>query len=105
MPAATKPAKTECRNPNTGSRMNIDAATYQLFAKAITHTLQGGKQLTYTQLVTGVKDFLQQQQINFGGSVEWYSVTVKNALQSEGIIEVFTRKGRKLHRLIKTLSI
>lgn len=98
MPASTKPAKTECRNPNTGS-MNIDAATYELFAKAITHTLQGDKQLTYTQLVAGVKDFFQQQQINFGGSVEWYSVTVKNALQSEGIIEVFTRKGRKLHHL------
>jgi hypothetical protein len=104
MPASTKPAKTECRNPNTGSSMNIDAATYELFAKAITHTLQGDKQLTYTQLVAGVKDFFQQQ-INFGGSVEWYSVTVKNALQSEGIIEVFTRKGRKLHQLIKTLSI
>jgi hypothetical protein len=86
MPASTKPAKTECRNPNTGS-MNIDAATYELFAKAITHTLQGDKQLTYTQLVAGVKDFLQQQQVNFGGSVEWYSVTVKNALQSEASLK------------------
>ena len=71
MPTTNKPAaKVECINPNTGGRMNIDAATYDLFSKAIYHTLLGGKQLTYTQIVEGVKNCFQKQETNFDGSVE-----------------------------------
>jgi hypothetical protein len=100
MPTATKPsAKAECINPNTGNRMNIDAATYELFSKAIYHTLKEGKQLTYTQMVDGINDCFKQQKTKFNGSVEWYAVTVKNDLQAKGVIEAFTEKGKKLHRL------
>jgi hypothetical protein len=102
MPSKTQSQKTECLNPNTGGRMNIDAATYDLFSKAITYTLQGDQPLTYTQIVEGVKTCFQQQQTTFNGSVEWYAVTVKNDLQSRGILEVFTERGKKLHRLAKT---
>ena len=92
-------AKVECINPNTGHRMNIDAGTYELFSKAIYHTLKGNKELTFTQIVEGVKECFQQKKTIFIGSVEWYAVTVKNDLESKGIIEVFTQKGKKLHRL------
>ena len=101
MPANTSTDKVECINPNTGSRMHIDAATYALFSKAIYHTLLAEKALTYTELVAGIKDCFQQQKTTFDGSVEWYAVTVKNDLQSKGIIEAFTEKGKKLHRLAK----
>ncbi len=101
MPTATKPAaKVECINPNTGGRMNIDAGTYELFSKAIYHALKQKKTpLTYTQIVDGVKDCFRQQKTSFDGSVSWYTVTIKNDLQAKGVIEAFTEKGKKLHKL------
>jgi hypothetical protein len=33
--------------------------------------------------------------------VDWYAITVKNDLQAKGIIEAYTEKGKKLHRLGK----
>lgn len=102
MSTATKQAgKVECLNPNTGRRMLIDAATYELFAKAICHTLMGGKELTYTQIVEGVRECFQKEKTAFDGSAEWYAVTVKNDLQAKGVLDVFTQKGKKLHRLSK----
>jgi hypothetical protein len=79
--------------------MMINAATYELFSKAIYHTLKSGKELTYTALVEGVHDCFRKQKTAFDGSVEWYTVTVKNDLQAKGAIETFTTKGKKLHRL------
>ena len=99
---ATKPSnKVECLNPNTGGRMNIDKDIYDLFSKAIYHTLKQGKALTYTQLVDGVKECFKKQKTKFDGSVGWYAVTIKNDMQSTGVIEAFTEKGKKLHRLAK----
>ena len=102
MSTTTKQAgKVECLNPNTGRRMLIDGATYDRFAKAISCTLMGGKQLTYTQIVEGVRECFRKEKTAFDGSVEWYAVTVKNDLQAKGVLDVFTQKGKKLHRLSK----
>ena len=40
MATKTAPQKVECLNPNTGGRMNIDKKIYDLFSKAIYHTLK-----------------------------------------------------------------
>jgi len=100
---ATKAAsqKVECLNPNTGGRMNIDKATYDLFSKAIYHTLKKGKSLTYTEIVEGIDECFKQQKTKFKGSVSWYTVAIKHDMHARGIIEVFTEKGKKLHRLKK----
>ncbi|HEX6335290.1 MAG TPA: hypothetical protein VFZ78_13745 [Flavisolibacter sp.] len=101
MPVSTKPARVECLNPNTGSRMNIDKSTYDLFSKAIYHTLKQRQPLTYTEIVDGIRDCFREQKTRFSGSVSWYAVTVKHDMHARGIIEVFTEKGKKLHRLAK----
>lgn len=100
---ATKavPQKVECLNPNTGGRINIDKKTYDLFSKAIYHTLKKNQPLTYTEIVEGVKECFQQAKTKFDGSVSWYAVTVKHDMHARGIIEVFTEKGKKLHRIKK----
>jgi hypothetical protein len=95
------PEKIECINPNTGRHMQIDASTYALFAKAIRHALKGGKLISYTELVEGVRNYFKKQAISFKGSVGWYTVTVKKDMQASGLIEVFTEKGRTMHRLSK----
>jgi hypothetical protein len=93
-------AKIECLNPNTGGKMNIDASIYNLFSKAIYHTLKNEKQgITYTDIVSGIKKCFKEKQTIFKGSVEWYAVTIKNDLVAKGIIKTFTEKGKKLHRL------
>jgi len=100
---ATKTAspKVECLNPNTGGKMNIDKNIYDLFSKAIYQTLQKNQPLTYTQIVEGIHDRFKQQKTKFDGSIEWYAVTVKHDMHARGIIEVFSEKRKKLHRLSK----
>ena len=96
-----KLSKVECFNPNTGRRMSIDGETYQLFAKAIKQTLKGRNAITFSEMVEGVKKYFRLHGTAFKKSVPWYAVTVKNDLQVRNTIEVFTEKGRKLHRLKK----
>ena len=94
-------AKTECLNPNTGRRMSIDSATYTLFSEAIQHTLQQNSPLTFTALVQGVDACFKEKKTIFCGAVDWYTITVKNDMHSRGLLEVFTQKAKKLHRLAK----
>lgn len=94
------PEKVACLNPNTGRKMNIDAATYELFSKAIYHTLKKEKEgISYTDIVKGVKKCFKEQKTIFKGSIEWYTVTVKHDMEASGVMETFTEKGKKLHRL------
>lgn len=99
MATKTLQKKVEILNPNTGRRMNIDQTTYDLFSKAIYHTLKAGKLLTFTQIVEGVYNCFREQKIKFEGSVEWYTISVKHDMHAKGIIEVSTEKGKKLHSL------
>jgi hypothetical protein len=102
MPARST-GKIKCLNPNTGGKMNIDAKVYDHFSKAIYHTLKKSKQgVTYTDIVGGVKRCFKEERTNFQGSVEWYAVTVKNDMVAKGVIETFTEKGKKLHKLKST---
>jgi hypothetical protein len=47
----------------------------------------------------GVQNCFKQQKTKFVSSVGWYAVTVKNDMQARDVVEVFTEKGKKLHRL------
>ena len=99
---AAKPGnKAECLNPNTGRKMYIDEDVYDLFSKAIYHTLKKKKGITYTDMVKGVKECLKEKKIKFKGSIEWYAVTVKNDMEANGIIQTVFEKGKKLHSLKK----
>jgi hypothetical protein len=58
--------------------------------------------VTYTDIVSGIKQCFKEEQTAFEGSIEWYAVTVKNDMIANGVIETFTEKGKKLHRLKST---
>lgn len=95
--------KIECLNPNTGSKMNIDAKIYDIFSKAIYHTISKNKQgVTFTDIVNGIKKCFKEERTIFKGSVEWYAVTVKNDMVANDVIETFIANGKKLHRLRST---
>ena len=98
--SAKSAEKVECHNPNTGGKMNIDAKVYDLFSKAIYHTLKENKHaITYTDIVSGIKKCFKEKETVFKGSTGWYAVTVKNDMEAKGVIETFTEKGKKLHKL------
>ena len=103
--AATKTInKIECTNPQTGSKFKIDADIWTLFNRAITEVLSGGKALTYTEITAGVKKFITKNKIPFKKSISWYAVSVKLDMETRGMIEAYTEKGKKLHRMKKTKS-
>ena len=89
----------ECANPNTGRRIQIAASTWNLFSRAIKETLKGKKELTFTEIVDGIHQYLKKNKISFKQSVEWYAITVKHDLHVRGVIEVYEEKGKKLHKL------
>lgn len=101
METTSRPLKAECINPNTGGRMNIDRTTYDLFSKAIYHTLKKHGPQTYADMVDGIYECFAEQKIKFDGSVEWYAITVKHDMHARGIIDVYTEKRKKLHRIKK----
>jgi len=101
MPTTKTVNKVQMTNPRTGSKMNIDADTWILFNRAITDVLSGGKALTYTEITDGVKKFITKNKIPFKNSISWYTVSVKLDMETRGMIEAFTEKGKKLHRLKK----
>jgi len=99
--AKTTPQKTECINPNTGNSMFIDADTYKLFQKAIYHTLKTTAGITFSEIVKGIKKCFKEDKVKFTKSVSWYAVTVKMDMEVKKVIETYTEKGVKLHRLKK----
>ena len=92
-----KGEKVNCSNPNSGRVMQIDKDTWELFYQGIKESLKGGKSLTFTEMVEGMRDYLKANKIKFSQSVDWYTVTVKNDLDVRKMIKVYTEKGRKLH--------
>lgn len=98
----TRKETIECANPNTGRRIQIDASTWKLFSTAIKETLKGNKAITYTEMVEGIQQYFKKNKIKFDQSVGWYAVTVKHDLHVRGVIEVYTEKGKKLHKLAKS---
>jgi hypothetical protein len=101
MKSTLQPEKITCHNPNTGRMMQVDGSLYEPIARAIRNSLKGGKELTYTELVDAVKGALSKSKTAFPGSVSWYTVTVKHDMQVKGAIEVWDKKGRRMHRLAK----
>lgn len=92
--------KAECLNPNTGRKMNIDSDIYNLFSKAIYHTLKEAKKgISFTEITDGVEECFRKKKTVFKGAVAWYTVTVKNDMEVRGVIEIFMERGKKLHRL------
>ena len=94
--------KIDCLNPNTGRRISIDSAVYELFSKAIYDILKKEKKgITYTQIVNGIKKHFSDQKITFKGSIGWYAVTVKHDMVANHIIETWMENGTRLHKLKK----
>ncbi len=101
MAKAAKPKKTTVTHPRTGTEMKFDAAIYEPVKAAILQSLKGSKGKTFTELTDDVIKIMRKKMPAFKGSVPWYTISTRLDLETRGIVETFTEKGKKLNRLAK----
>ncbi|MDZ4806927.1 MAG: hypothetical protein SGI96_01515 [Bacteroidota bacterium] len=109
MAKAVKPNKTTTTHPRTGSQFNIDAAIYEPFKAAILQSLKGSKGKTFTELTDDVVKIIRKKMpvpiaIGIRKSIPWYTISIRLDLETRGIVETFTKKGKKLNQLPHSLS-
>lgn len=101
MAKVVKPKKVTTTHPRTGSQFNIDDAIYQPFKAAILQSLKGSKGKTFTDLTDDVVKIIRKKMPEFKKSIPWYTISIRLDLETRGIVETFTEKGKKLNRLRK----
>ncbi|MCB0695713.1 MAG: hypothetical protein KDC07_00030 [Chitinophagaceae bacterium] len=92
--------KIQLKHPAGKNAPKISVKTYELFKTAITQILTQTPLITYSDLADKVSEYIRDNRSDFFGSVEWFTVTVKQHLESEGIIETIIENGRKMHKLV-----
>ncbi|MBK6937289.1 MAG: hypothetical protein IPH18_10730 [Chitinophagaceae bacterium] len=101
MPNPTARNKIMTTHPRTGTRFTIDEEIYEPFKTAILQSLKGGKGKTFTELTNDVRIIIKKELPDFKRSVAWYTISIRLDLETKGIIETFTEKGKKWNRLKK----
>jgi hypothetical protein len=91
--------KTITTHPHTRREMKMDAETYARFKEAILQSLKGSRGKTFTELTDDVAKIFKKKWPQFKGSVPWYTISVRLDLETRGIVETFTEKGKRLNKL------
>jgi hypothetical protein len=76
-------------------------AVYDPFKAAILQSLKGSKGKAFTELTDDVVKIIKKKVPGFKGSIPWYTISILRDLETRGIAESFTEKGKKLNRLKK----
>ncbi len=88
-------------HPRTGNRLRIEEAIYIPFKAAILQSLKGSEGKTFTELTADVTKSIRKKLPSFKKSIPWYTISVRLDLETRGLVETFTEKGKKLNRLKK----
>lgn len=91
--------KIQLIHPEGKNAPRISLKTYEIFKNAILTALEDGTVLTFTELADAVEEYIDVNKIEFSGSADWFTISVKHHLESEGRIETLVEKGRKMTRL------
>jgi hypothetical protein len=96
-----KTSKSILTHPESKREMKIDAVIYEPFKAAIMQSLKGSKGKTFTELTNDVVKIIKKKMPGFKKSIPWYTISILRDLETRGIAESLTEKGKKLNRLIK----
>ncbi|OSZ73856.1 hypothetical protein CAP36_17820 [Chitinophagaceae bacterium IBVUCB2] len=99
MAKTIKSKKTNVTHPVTGTERKFDAAIYDPFKAAILQSLKGSKGKSFTELSDDVVKIIKKKMPGFNKSIPWYTISIRLDLETRGIVETFTDKGKKLNRL------
>jgi hypothetical protein len=94
-----KATKSTTTHPRTGREMKIDATVYEAIKAAILQSLKGSRGKTFTDVTDDVVKIIRKKMPEFKKSIPWYTISILLDLQTRGIVETFTEKGKKLNRL------
>ena len=101
MARTLQPKKTTTTHPRTGSKFNIDNEIYIPFKAAILQSLKGNKGKSFSELSDDVVKIIKKKMPGFNKSIPWYTISIRLDLETKGIVETFTEKGKKLNRLVR----
>lgn len=101
MAKAAKKASVTTTHPRTGSQFDVDREIYEPFKAAILQSLKGSKGKTFTELTDDVVKIIKKKFPGFKKSIPWYTISIRLDLETRGVVETFTEKGKKLNRLAK----
>lgn len=96
-----QPRKITVTHPVTGTERQFDAGIYEAVSAAIVQSLKGSKGKTFTELTDDVVGIIRKKMPGFKRSIPWYTISIRLDLETRGIVETFSEKGRKLNRLKK----
>jgi hypothetical protein len=96
-----KASKSILTHPESKMEMKINSAIYEPVKAAILQSLKGSKGKTFSELSAEVVKIVKKKMPGFKGSIPWYTISVLRNLETRGIAEAFTEKGKKLNRLMK----
>jgi hypothetical protein len=86
-------------HPRTGTERKFEEAIYIPFKSAILQSLKKSNGKTFTELTDDVIKIIRKKMPAFKGSIPWYTISVLLDLQTRGVTEAYTKKGKKLNRL------
>lgn len=92
--------KTILTHPQSGREVKIDTVIYTPFSKAILKSLKGSGK-SFTDLTDDVVKSIRKEVPSFKGSIPWYTISILRDLETKGLVESVTIKGKKLNRLKK----
>ena len=101
MAKSASTGKTIVTHPVTGTERKFDSKIYEPVKAAILQSLKGSKGKTFTELSDDVVRIIKKKMPEFKGSIPWYTISVRLDLETRGIVETITEKGKKLNRLKK----
>ena len=101
MAKSVKTKKIIVTHPQTGTGRKFDAAIYEPVKAAILQSLKGSKGKTFTELADDVVKIIRKNLPDFKRSIPWYTISIRLDLETRGIVETFTEKGKKRTRLKK----
>ena len=103
MSKTTKPPtkKIIVTHPLTGTERKFDSEIYEPVKGAILQSLKGSTGKTFTELTDDVVKIIRKKMPGFKKSIPWYTISIRLDLESRGIVETFTSKGKKLNRIKK----
>jgi hypothetical protein len=93
--------KITATHPRTKTEKKFDAVIYEAFKSAILKSLTRSKGKTFTEVTDDVVKIIKVKMPEFKKSIPWYVISVRLDLETRGIVETFTEKGKKLNRLSK----
>lgn len=91
--------KVTVTHPETGTERKFDAAIYGPFKAAILQSLKGSKGKSFADMADDVAKIILKKMPGFTKSIPWYTISIRLDLETKGIVETFTEKGKKLNRL------